>query len=1075
MTSSCVAAAALGVVPGLAQAADGDKWHGHAESVFRPGTNRIGGSVEMFVPLGQDEDSLFFLDARQGISDKVDIFGNWGLGVRQILNPNLILGGYIYSDATVKDGNSFFATTLGVEAMTPNFDARFNFHVPISGAKDRSGLNTSTLSIISNRLVEDTVNTLLRDKPMWGFDTEVGVKLPVSLTMGDDLRLYAGAYHYWADDVRNVTGGRGTLEYSLGDVFGIDGSRLSLGGTLSYDNIDHADVTAEIRLRVPLQAIVGGESDQPVLSPLEERMTARVRRDLDMRLGEEKVGNGAAVTRFAQDATGTEYGYIYYADGAATLGAGTSADPTTIDDAITNATTVSASTTGGIVVLDGQAGTITTAGVTLQDDQTVVGAGSSISVLLSTGATVSFGFGGTNATVQGTGGGAVFTLANNNTLQDFSITDGGTGVSGSGIADATISGLTVSSSTGNGLDFSDTTGNITIANSTIGGLAGSGNEVGTDGISASNVESLAISGSTITGGTAGSAIDVDTGANNTALAIDTSTLATTGGVAVVDANGSTGAGTLTITSLSGNTVLGGNGEDGGIVVDTATLQASGGGDAAGGDTTIGTTTDRVTGSGLVLNNVDGGIAFGNLNIANSGGAGDYGLFIQDSGSGFNFSTTGGSIDSVGGTAVKIDPVTTDVTLSSITSTNADGDAIILDRVSGAFNVIGQTTITNAGGWGIRVENSDGDVTFGDVSITTPGTGGIHQSGNSGNVAYGNVTIDTPTTIGVDFEDANSGQTSFAGLTINGLTAGTTGVDFTDGGTATSANVTFGSLSITGTGGTGIDMTGSTNSGNVVMTGSGTITGLDIGVNLTNAAITGVFQFGDGSNLDGDGAASSIDATTPLVVTGMSGSSGTYNFNDVNLVGDTSVLLSSQTVFYADANGTGTGATIGDAGSIAAAEASGADVIILVNTNGTTADTITLGGDGTLTLDADQDLMSFAAGDTLSLAGAAPMNVLLYGISTDIINPYSGLAPTLTTATASANTVTLGDGNIISGVALSNGGGGGHGGDLRHVGRERHDLRNDDRERGRCRHPALRRHRRGLARRRERDRFGRHGP
>lgn len=1024
MTSSCVAAAALGLVPGVTQAADGDKWQGHAESVFRPGTNRIGGSLEAFIPLGQDEDSLFFLDARQGISDQVDIFGNWGLGVRQIFNPNLILGGYIYSDATLKDGNSFFATTVGVEAMTPNFDARFNFHVPISSAKKSGGVNTTTLSIISNRLVEQTVDTLLRDKPMWGFDTEVGVKLPVSLTSGDDLRLYAGGYHYWADDVRTVTGGRGTLEYSLNDVFGIDGSTLSLGGTLSYDNVDHAALTGEIRLRVPLQTVFGGEGERPGLSPLEQRMTARVRRDLDIRLGEERVGGGGSVTRFAQDGTGTEYGYIYYADGDGTIGAGTAADPTTIADAITNATDVGGTTTGGIVVLDGQAGTITTAGVTLQDDQTVVGAGGSIGVLLSNGSVVSFGFGGTNATVQGTGGGAVFTLANNNTLQDFSIADGGTGVSGSGIDGATISRLTVSGSTGNGLDFSDTTGDIAISNSMIGGLTGSGNEVGTDGISASNVESLAISGSTITGGAAGSAIDVDTGANNTALAIDTSTLATTGGVAVVDANGSTGAGTLTITSLSGNTVLGGNGEDGGIVVDTATLQASGGGDAAGGDTTIGTTTDRVSGSGLVLNNVDGGIAFGNLNIANSGVAGDYGLFIQDAGSGFNFSTTGGSIDSVGGTAVKIDPVTTNVTLSSITSTNADGDAIILDRVSGAFNVVGQTTITNAGGWGIRIENSDGDITFGDVDIDTPGTGGMYQSGNSGDITFGDVTISTPGSVGVDFEGANTGQTVFGSLTINGLTGGTTGIDLTDGGTTTTASVIIGSLNISGTGGTGIDMTGSTNSGNVGTTGTGTIAGLDIGVDMTNAAITGLFQFGDGSNLDGDGAASTIDSTTPLVVAGLSGASGTYNFNDVNLVGDTSGLISSQTVFYADANGTGTGATISDTGSIADAEASGADVIILVNTNGTSADTITLGGDGTLTLDNDQDLMSFATGDTISLAGGAPMNVLLYGVSTDIINPYTGLAPTLTTVTVGADTLTLGDGNLVSGVNLSNGGGAG---------------------------------------------------
>ncbi|MDJ0929608.1 MAG: hypothetical protein QNJ43_00800 [Breoghania sp.] len=123
-----------------------------------------------------------------------------------------------------------------------------------------------------------------------------------------------------------------------------------------------------IRLRVPLQALAGGESSRPTLSPLEERMTARVRRDLDIRLGEEEVGGGGTVTRFAQDASGTEYGYIYYADGDGTLGSGSADDPTSLDDAVTNATAVRALTTGGIIVVDGQAGTITTTGVTLQDD-----------------------------------------------------------------------------------------------------------------------------------------------------------------------------------------------------------------------------------------------------------------------------------------------------------------------------------------------------------------------------------------------------------------------------------------------------------------------------------------------------------------------------------------------------------------------------------------------------------------------------------------------------------------------------------------------------------------------------------
>ncbi|MDJ0929605.1 hypothetical protein [Breoghania sp.] len=335
-------------------------------------------------------------------------------------------------------------------------------------------------------------------------------------------------------------------------------------------------------------------------------------------------------------------------------------------------------------------------------------------------------------------------------------------------------------------------------------------------------------------------------------------------------------------------------------------------------------------------------------------------------------------------------------------------------------MIGQTTITTPTGRGVVITNSDGDIAFGDVDIDTPGTGGIYGSGNSGDITFGDVTISNPGFFGIDFENANTGQAVFGSTVISGLTGGTVGLDLTDGGTTTSANVICGSLSISGTGGTGIDMTGSTNSGNVGTTGMGTMTGLDLGVDLTNAAITGVFQFGDGSNLDGDGVASSIDATTPIVVTGMS--SGTYNFNDVDLIGDTSGLITSQTVYYADATGTGIGDTINDPASLADAEASGADVIVLVNSNGTTADTLTVTGDGTFTLDDDQDLMSFAASDMISLTGGAPANLLLYGVSTDISNPYSGFAPTLTNATAVADTVTLGNGNIVSGVSLTNDGG-----------------------------------------------------
>jgi hypothetical protein len=34
-----------------------DKWHGHAETVLRPGSEETAGSLEVFLPVAQDEDS----------------------------------------------------------------------------------------------------------------------------------------------------------------------------------------------------------------------------------------------------------------------------------------------------------------------------------------------------------------------------------------------------------------------------------------------------------------------------------------------------------------------------------------------------------------------------------------------------------------------------------------------------------------------------------------------------------------------------------------------------------------------------------------------------------------------------------------------------------------------------------------------------------------------------------------------------------------------------------------------------------------------------------------------------------
>ena len=183
-------------------------------------------------------------------------------------------------------------------------------------------------------------------------------------------------------------------------------------------------------------------------------------------------------------------------------------------------------------------------------------------------------------------------------------------------------------------------------------------------------------------------------------------------------------------------------------------------------------------------------------------------------------------------------------------------------------------------------------------------------------------IDGATVAGILFGAGNTGAIIFDNVEITGLQANARGVDARLSG---GGNVYFETLDITGasaTGTRGIDLTGNTASTAFIVNESSTITGVGIGVDLTNASRTGTFRYGDGSNIDADLAASTINATTPIVIAGLNGATGTYDFRDVTLVGDTSPLEVS--AFFVRAGATGVGSR-SDPGSLAGADASTASL------------------------------------------------------------------------------------------------------------------------------------------------------
>ncbi len=133
------------------------------------------------------------------------------------------------------------------------------------------------------------------------------------------------------------------------------------------------------------------------------------------------------------------------------------------------------------------------------------------------------------------------------------------------------------------------------------------------------------------------------------------------------------------------------------------------------------------------------------------------------------------------------------------------------------------------------------------------------------------------------------------------------------------------LDITGTsqtGSKGINLTGYDNSKDVVTTGSGTIQGVQTGIDLTNSDIAnGVrFQYGDGSapvasSIDTSGIAGNV----AIVTTGVT-ATGEYDFEDIGFGTSNVSNLTGPVVFVVDQNNSSGAGTFSDPGSISEAAA-----------------------------------------------------------------------------------------------------------------------------------------------------------
>ncbi|KAF0223680.1 MAG: hypothetical protein FD176_1706 [Rhodospirillaceae bacterium] len=270
------ALAAFGTLAAGGAAAGEDKWGAHLDLEGKAGTKRNLGEADLFLPVAQDDRTLLFADLRTRLDDEGSREGNFGLGIRRMLESGWNLGGYGFLDRRRSTYSNYFnQMTVGAEALSLDWDFRVNGYVPVGRTSyQEDSLSTAEIS---------GAGVIFRggeERSLGGFDAEIGWRIPIFADDADrQVRVYAGGYRFADEGIPMVAGPRGRAEMVFDEVPGLwEGSRLALGAELQNDDPRGTQGFLSARLRIPLQA--GAKPSR--LTPMERRMADPIVRDIDV-------------------------------------------------------------------------------------------------------------------------------------------------------------------------------------------------------------------------------------------------------------------------------------------------------------------------------------------------------------------------------------------------------------------------------------------------------------------------------------------------------------------------------------------------------------------------------------------------------------------------------------------------------------------------------------------------------------------------------------------------------------------------------------------------------------------------
>lgn len=730
---------------------DAELYMPHIEFEAKKGNQRDLVEADAFMPLEQSDDSLLYMNLRVKADDAQSREGNFGVGYRQIqqqpfLGQRWLLGAYGYADLRrTKNNNSFVQATLGVEALSENFDVRANVYIPEKSEKQIAGSANISAAVTASNQLRLLGNENSRERALGGFDAEIGWKIPVLEEHIDAIRVYGGGFRFDGSGYDAIDGGRLRTEISWDDLPYLgNGSRFTLGAEAQHDDVRQKSIFGLARLRIPL----GDNLKTPNRkTALQKRMTERVVRDVDIvsnsRTGE-AVNESASVS-----VNGVETNNIIVLDAN--------------DDVPTE---IAAAGADAVIILDGSAGIIDNGAVSVNvaQGQKILGGGLSVSST-TTGLSTTFG---SRPTVEADAGVVAFNLngSDNIVMRDLDIIDANNAVySNSLVSNAHFSRLALRNIGAYGFELNNLSNSqfsdVFIEGANINAISlssGGGNRF--DDLSIENINGFAISSRSAND----TFTDINISNSNAGISIFLGDYITMENLNV-SVNTSTA---LSVSSSLGlnlkNSVFEGGDVD--IVENGATVSNI-----------------QISNCNGCLRTISDNSSFTDIEITNSTSdaveiGGDDGVFrnisINNAASGIlinngnNNTVSDISINTTTGNGVRIAGTSNGNSVSDVEISSAGGNGIILTDTS-SNNTVSDFTISTVSGDGVRLASTLGN-NISDFTVTNvSGIGGVtlFAAANDG-ASITNGTFDGGTSAGVlSFLAQNI---TLSDLTING-TAG----------------------------------------------------------------------------------------------------------------------------------------------------------------------------------------------------------------------------------------------------------------------------------------------------------------